>query len=136
ECETQITRYRKITVKNKTRYQFVLTQTPFYPEGGGQIGDSGIFDFGHEQIQILDTQKENGIIVHLSEQLPTNPQASFKAKVDSDKRRLTQANHSATHLLHAALRKVLGTHVEQKGSLVNDRALRFDFSHFAKVNDE
>ena len=136
ECETQITRYRKITVKNKTRYQFVLTQTPFYPEGGGQIGDSGIFDFGHEKIQILDTQKENGIIVHLSEQLPTNPQASFKAKVDSAKRRLTQANHSATHLLHAALRKVLGTHVEQKGSLVNDRALRFDFSHFAKVNED
>lgn len=136
EAPSQITRYRKVSAKSKTLFQLVTTITPFYAESGGQVGDTGIFDFGTEQIRIVDTKKENGVIVHFAEKLPTDPSANFVAKIDTHKRKLTQANHSATHLLQAALRKVLGTHVEQKGSLVQAENLRFDFSHFSKVSAE
>lgn len=136
DAECYITRYRKIKIKNKEQYQLVLNVTPFYAESGGQVGDKGILKSVNDTIQITDTKKENGVIVHFTDKLPQNLAASFWAHVDRSKRVLTANNHSATHLLHAALRQVLGTHVEQKGSLVNEDYLRFDFSHFSKVTEE
>lgn len=138
EVETEIVKYRKIKAKGKEQYQLVLSQTPFYAESGGQVGDTGKLLDENQQfaIEINDTKKENGLIVHFTEQLPQNLDGKFWAKVDVEKRNDTANNHSATHLLHAALKQVLGAHVNQKGSLVNSDYLRFDFSHFAKLSDE
>ncbi len=136
EISTEITQYRKVKAKGKEQFQLVLAQTPFYAESGGQIGDSGSLEIGAEKISITDTKKENGIIIHFADKLPTEMDGEVQAKINVPKRKLTENNHSATHLMHAALRKILGNHVEQKGSLVNDSYLRFDFSHFAKVSDE
>lgn len=136
EVEVFITKYRKITSKDKVIYQIVLNNTPFYPEGGGQVGDTGKLISTNETIEIFDTKKENNLIVHFSNKIPAFPNVKFTAKINSAKRKLTSINHTATHLLHEALRIVLGTHVEQKGSLVNDKYLRFDFSHFGKVTEE
>ena len=135
-AEVRITRYRKVSAKNKAFYQLVLSLTPFYPEGGGQLGDTGILVQGDQKIGIFDTKKENGIIVHFTKELPSDLSGSWSAEVSESKRRETAKNHSATHLMHEALREVLGTHVEQKGSLVNSEYLRFDFSHFQKVSDQ
>jgi alanyl-tRNA synthetase len=132
----ELIKYRKVTQKQKTFYQLVFNQTPFYPEGGGQVGDTGFIVNEAESIAIFDTKKENNLIIHLAEKLPAHPVSSFEAKINSKNRALSACNHSATHLLHKALRTVLGTHVEQKGSLVNANYLRFDFSHFSKVTDE
>uniref|UniRef100_F4C5J2 Alanine--tRNA ligase n=1 Tax=Sphingobacterium sp. (strain 21) TaxID=743722 RepID=F4C5J2_SPHS2 len=136
--ETKILKYRKVSAKGKIQYQLVLSQTPFYAEGGGQVGDTGILihETSKETIQIVDTKKENGLIIHFSDELPSHLEGVFFAKVAEDRRRDIQSNHSATHLLHAALKQVLGEHVNQKGSLVSEEVLRFDFSHFAKVSDE
>src|SRR5690606_34341548 len=162
ETETYITRYRKVENKDGEYYQIVLSKTPFYPEGGGQVGDHGILvpsyaenfnisnpqkfldqldsennsDIRSEVIEVLDTRKENNLIISLIKEMPKDAGAVFYAKVNRDERRNTQANHSVTHLLHEALREVLGTHVEQKGSFVGPEYLRFDFSHFAKLTDE
>lgn len=136
ETESKITRIRKIDSKKEgVLYQIVLDVTPFYPEGGGQVGDKGVLVSANESIAIIDTKKENNLILHFTKQLPENVNATFLAKVDTNLRNATAKNHSATHLMHLALRKVLGTHVEQKGSLVNANYLRFDFSHFAKLTD-
>ena len=134
--ESKIIRYRKVKAKNKEQFQIVLDKTPFYAESGGQIGDSGVLENINDKIYISDAKKENGVIIHFCDKLPDNISVSFTAKVDVEKRSFTENNHSATHLLHAALRSVLGTHVEQKGSLVNQDYLRFDFSHFSKISDE
>jgi alanyl-tRNA synthetase len=136
EAKASVTRYRKVKAKGKECFQFVLDTTPFYAESGGQVGDTGELVFPTDTIQITDTKKENDLIIHFAEVLPLDPSAPVLAKVDAHKRTSTAMNHSATHLLHAALRKVLGTHVAQKGSLVNEEHLRFDFSHFAKVTEE
>ncbi|MDQ0477988.1 alanine--tRNA ligase [Chryseobacterium sp. MDT2-18] len=154
ETETYITRYRKIENKDGEFYQIVLSKSPFYPEGGGQVGDKGIlipsytagFDISNpsvfditdcsEIIEVLETRKENNLIVSLIKDLPKDAGAVFYAKVNESERRNTQANHSVTHLLHEALREVLGTHVEQKGSFVGPDYLRFDFSHFSKISEE
>lgn len=133
---TQVQRYRKVKSKGKELYQIVLATTPFYPEGGGQAGDTGTLNFDGEIIQVIDTKKENEVIIHLVENLPTNIQAPVKAAIYTERRLKTMYNHTATHLMHAALRKVLGKHVAQKGSLVNTDGLRFDFSHFAKMSEE
>ena len=136
ENEVKITRYRKTdSKKDGVLFQIVLNNTPFYPEGGGQVGDKGVLVSANDTIQIIDTKRENNLIIHFSKQLPENVQATFEAKVDSGLRDLTSRNHSATHLMHQALRSILGTHVEQKGSLVNPNYLRFDFSHFAKMTE-
>lgn len=136
ECDAKILRYRKVNQKNKSYFQIVLSQTPFYAEMGGQVGDSGTLSSEEESIQIFDTKKENNLSVHLAETLPKDVTATFQAKIDSEKRLSTARNHSATHLLHEALRDVLGTHVEQKGSYVSPESLRFDFSHFQKMTQE
>ncbi|MBE5319311.1 alanine--tRNA ligase [Pedobacter sp. MR2016-19] len=138
EIETEILKYRKVKAKGKEQYQIVLRQTPFYAESGGQVGDTGRLEDHSRQfwVDITDTKKENGLTVHFTDILPDNLEGKFWAVVDEDKRVLTEDNHSATHLLHAALKQVLGKHVNQKGSLVNADYLRFDFSHFAKVTDE
>lgn len=136
EAEACITKYRRVKAKGVESYQLVLDTTPFYAESGGQVGDTGELIFPNESIQIIDTKKENDLIIHFAEVLPENVNAPVHAKVDAGKRISTAVHHSATHLLHAALREVLGKHVAQKGSLVNQDYLRFDFSHFAKVTDE
>jgi alanyl-tRNA synthetase len=136
EAEVNIIKYRKVKAKGKESYQLVFNQTPFYPEGGGQVGDTGFISNANEKVDIFDTKKENNLIIHFANALPESVEAVFSAKVDTTKRKLTEANHSATHLLHAALRSVLGTHVQQKGSLVNAEYLRFDFSHFAAMTAE
>ena len=136
ENEVKITRYRKIdSKKDGVLFQIVLDKTPFYPEGGGQVGDKGILVSANETIEIIDTKKENNLILHFTKKLPENVNGVFVAKVDQDLRSLSSKNHSATHLMHQALRSILGTHVEQKGSLVNPKYLRFDFSHFAKLTE-
>jgi alanyl-tRNA synthetase len=134
--KSRLVKYRKVKAKNKDLYQLVLDVTPFYAESGGQVGDTGYLVAGKEKVRIIDTKKENDLIIHFSEKLPADVKAEFEAVVDVEKRILTESNHSATHLLHAALRKVLGDHVAQKGSLVNEQVLRFDFSHFAKMTNE
>ncbi|WP_343744486.1 alanine--tRNA ligase [Chitinophaga sp.] len=133
---TKLLKYRTVKAKGKEQFQLVLGQTPFYAESGGQVGDTGILHFDDEIVHVTDTKKENNLIIHFTDKLPANPAAKVKATVAKDKRHNTARHHSATHLLHAALRQVLGTHVAQKGSLVNAENLRFDFSHFAKVTDE
>ncbi len=136
ESDAKIIQYRKVKAKGKEQFQLVLNQTPFYAESGGQVGDSGFLESANDKILITDTKKENGIYIHFTDKLPENLKQTFIAKINSEKRILTESNHTATHLLHAALRQVLGTHVEQKGSLVNEEHLRFDFSHFAKLTEE
>ena len=138
ETQIQIVKYRKVaSKKDGEMYQLVFNRTPFYPEGGGQVGDKGYLEASNgEVVYIVDTKKENNLIVHFSKNLPRKPQESFKAVVDNKQRSRSASNHSATHLLHQALRKVLGTHVEQKGSMVHSGSLRFDFSHFSKLTDE
>lgn len=133
---SRILRHRKVKQKNKELFQLVLDKTPFYAESGGQVGDTGVLEIAGEKIQVVDTKKENDLIVHWVEKLPTQIEAPVTALVNVPKRKLSMSNHSATHLLHAALRQVLGKHVEQKGSLVNDKILRFDFSHFAAMTSE
>jgi alanyl-tRNA synthetase len=136
EAKAHVLKYRKIKAKGKESYQLVLDITPFYAESGGQVGDTGQLVINNEQIVITDTKKENDLVIHFADKIPADLSGEVFAKVDSVKRKNTELHHSATHLLHAALRKVLGTHVAQKGSLVNGEYLRFDFSHFAKVTDE
>jgi len=136
EVKSSLLKYRKIKTKGKEAYQLVLEKTPFYAESGGQVGDTGELSFGNEIIEITDTKKDNDLVIHFSEKLPENVSADVIAKVNRDKRKNITLHHSATHLLHAALRKVLGTHVAQKGSLVNEEHLRFDFSHFTKVTGQ
>jgi alanyl-tRNA synthetase len=145
ESVSNILRYRKVKEKNKTLYHFVLDRTPFYAESGGQVGDTGTFEADGTRIFIADTKKENDLIIHISEDknaekfievITNNPNSSITAKINVQKRVLTKNNHTATHLLQAALRQVLGNHIAQKGSLVNDTLLRFDFSHFSKLTDE
>ena len=137
QADVKITRYRKVSSKKDgDLYQIAFDTTPFYPEGGGQVGDLGFFGNDSEKISIVDTKKENNLILHFTKKIPSNPKATFQAVVNAENRNLTNSNHSATHLIHQALRAVLGTHVEQKGSLVNAKNLRFDFSHFSKVTAE
>ena len=135
-CETRILRYRKMAQKGKDYYQVVLSQTPFYAEMGGQVGDTGTLSNANETIEIQDTKRENNLPIHILAQLPKNVTDTFTATVNAKRRAAIEANHSATHLLHEALRELLGTHVEQKGSYVSAESLRFDFSHFQKVTPE
>jgi alanyl-tRNA synthetase len=136
DCDAEILRYRKVKKGNKEQYQIVLNRTPFYAESGGQVGDTGFLQSSESKISITDTQKENNLIIHFADKIPSDINAVFKAVVDYNRRALITKNHSATHLMHAALRNVLGTHVAQKGSMVNEHTTRFDFSHFAKMTDE
>ncbi|MBN8674453.1 MAG: alanine--tRNA ligase [Chitinophagales bacterium] len=136
EAKASVLKYRKVKAKGKELYQLVLDITPFYAESGGQVGDRGQLTIGNEQVSVIDTKKDNDLIIHFAETIPADLSGEVIAKVDATKRKQTELHHSATHLLHAALRKVLGNHVAQKGSLVNEEHLRFDFSHFAKVTDE
>ncbi|MBE0639815.1 MAG: alanine--tRNA ligase [Bacteroidales bacterium] len=136
EAEARIMRFRKVKTQKEIYYQIVLDQTPFYAESGGQVGDRGTLESNENKIYIRDTQKENDLIVHISDHLPDDLYANYIARVDADKRRMTMNHHSATHLMHAALKRVLGNHVEQRGSLVDENRLRFDFSHFAKLTPE
>ncbi len=136
ESPVQILKYRKVKAKGKELFQLVFNTTPFYPEGGGQVGDKGIISNENETVLILNTLKENNLIIHLTEQLPSDPRKEFRAIVNKNNRTNSENNHSATHLLHAALKQVLGKHIAQKGSLVNADYLRFDFSHFAAMTSE
>ena len=136
EAVSHVTRYRKVNEKGKEAFQLVLDQTPFYAESGGQVGDVGYLEADGKKVSVVDTKKENDLIVHYVKALPENMEEPFRAVVNKKRRLLTNNNHSATHLLHAALKQVLGTHVQQKGSLVNEKVLRFDFSHFAKMEEE
>ena len=136
ETYSHIIKHRTITDKKGDRYQLVLDKTPFYAESGGQVGDTGWLISDSEKIRVIDTKKENDLIVHFVEKLPANPQVRFSAEVDREKRQLTMNNHTATHLLQSALKAVLGDHIQQRGSLVNENLLRFDFSHFGKMTDE
>lgn len=136
EYEVSILRYRQVKQKKQVLYQLVLDNTPFYAESGGQVGDTGVLINEFETIEIIDTKKENNLSIHITKKMPQYPEASMMACVDTERRAASAANHSATHLLDEALREVLGTHVEQKGSLVTPDSLRFDFSHFQKVTDE
>ena len=133
---TKVQKYRKVSAKGREQYQLVLASTPFYAESGGQVGDKGELFFGDEVIRVADTKKENDLIVHFVDQLPDQLEGEVRAVVNAEQRLYIMYNHTATHLLHAALRQVLGTHVAQKGSLVNEEYLRFDFSHFAKMTDD
>jgi alanyl-tRNA synthetase len=134
--ETKAIKYRVLKQKDKELFQLVLEKTPFYPEGGGQVGDQGFLMFENEVVRVLDTKKENDLIIHIIDRIPDNISSDIYAEVDANKRSLTENNHSATHLLHAALRQVLGTHVQQKGSLVQDNYLRFDVSHYQKISEQ
>lgn len=134
--ETKVVKYRAVEAKGKKSFQIVLAETPFYAESGGQVGDTGTLTFEHEKIHVINTKKENDLIIHWVEKLPEHIDAPVKAAIDVDKRLFTNYNHTATHLLHAALKQVLGTHVNQKGSLVSAETLRFDVSHFAKITEE
>ncbi len=136
EADIRIARYRRVKSKNSTTYQLVFDHTPFYGNSGGQIGDIGYIESANEKIEIVATEKENGLIIHIAKQFPENPEAQFHAVVDADARQKAANNHTATHLVDYALRTVLGTHVEQKGSMVTPQGLRFDFSHFQKVTPE
>lgn len=136
EAKTKVLRYRKVSGKGKELYQIVLEQTPFYAESGGQVGDKGQLRFANDEVRIVDTKKENDLIIHFAESIPADLSGEVTATIDSERRRKIAVHHSVTHLMHAALRKVLGVHVAQKGSLVNDEYLRFDFSHFSKMSDE
>ena len=136
EAKTEIIKYRKVSTSKKTIYEVILNKTPFYAESGGQVGDKGILESENETLQIIDTKKENNQTIHIITSEPKFPESEFIAKINEQKRNLTTANHSATHLMHAALREVLGSHVEQKGSLVNEDKLRFDFSHFSKMSED
>ena len=136
EHESKIIKYRQVKDKSQNIVQIVLDKTPFYAESGGQVGDTGYIENKDEKIRIFDTKKEHNLIVHYAEKVPDKVKAKFTARVNKENRLLTMNNHSATHLMHAALREVLGSHVEQRGSLVNPKLLRFDFSHFAKMTDE
>ncbi len=136
EAQASVLKYRKVKAKGKDVYQVVLDKTPFYAESGGQVGDQGVLTIDHSPFTIIDTKKDNDLIIHFIESIPADLSGEVIAKVDSVKRKSTELHHSATHLLHAALRKILGTHVAQKGSLVNEEHLRFDFSHFAKLTAE
>ena len=135
-CESHILRFREVVAKKQKHFEIVLDKTPFYAEMGGEVGDTGTLSSDDETIRIINTVKENNLVIHITEQLPQNPETVFTAAIDSERRQRIANNHSATHLMHAALRQVLGTHVEQKGSLVDDQRLRFDFSHFAKMTPE
>jgi alanyl-tRNA synthetase len=134
--EVLISKYRTIKVKGKKSFQLVFNRTPFYAESGGQTGDTGFIAYRNEKIGIIDTVKENNLVIHIARKLPSDPSVVFKASIDREKRLMTANNHTATHLIHFALRSVLGKHVEQKGSLVNPDRLRFDFSHFSKMSKE
>lgn len=136
KAETKILRYRKVKQKNNEFYQIILSETPFYAEMGGQVGDSGVLVSGDDKVEIIDTKRENGIGVHITKKLPSDVTATFDAIIDEEARAATSANHTATHLLHEALREVLGTHVEQRGSFVSPEVLRFDFSHFQKLTPD
>lgn len=137
ECNTRISRYRTVTAKGKEQFHLVLAQSPFYAESGGQVGDTGtLTGEDGEIIHVLDCQKENRLYVLYVNKIPANPDQTFKAAVNTQRRHLIESNHSATHLMHSALREILGTHVAQKGSLVNEKILRFDFSHNGKTTDE
>ena len=135
-AESQIARYREVKIKNSRQYHIVLERTPFYAESGGQVGDRGYIQSNGERVYVVDTKKENELTIQITEKLPQELQAVFTCVVNEDKRRATENNHSATHLMHAALRKVLGEHVQQRGSLVNENELRFDFSHYSKMTEE
>jgi alanyl-tRNA synthetase len=136
EVETSVIKYRKVSSKSKEFYQLILAATPFYAESGGQVGDTGSLHFGKETIEVTNTKKENDLIIHFTDQLPSSINEPLVAKVNATRRKSISVHHSVTHLMHAALRNTLGKHVAQKGSLVNDEQLRFDFSHFAKVTDQ
>jgi alanyl-tRNA synthetase len=136
EVQTKILKYRKVKGKGKELFQIVLDTTPFYAESGGQVGDSGSLTVNGSRIQIIDTKKENDLIIHFAENVPADMNGHVEAKVDADRRKHITVHHSVTHLMHSALRSVLGAHVAQKGSMVNEEHLRFDFSHFAKMTDE
>ena len=136
QATTKVSKYRKVTAKGTTGFQIVLETTPFYAESGGQVGDTGVLEFNGSSVEVIDTKKENNLVIHFTAELPATIEGAVVAKVNTNNRKNISAHHSATHLLHAALRQVLGNHVAQKGSLVNAAQLRFDFSHFAKVSDD